>query len=76
MVLSLSSLAHSAADPEFTFTGGASLSLGYVGNSSDTSTYNYNGNRMQTVGALASDDTLTFGQRQIKGLFQQMALRQ
>lgn len=41
----------SAADPEFTLSGGSSVSFGYIHESSDTSSYKYSGNRMQSLGA-------------------------
>lgn len=47
----LFSASAAAAAPEMTIKGGAAFSLGYIVKSSDTSTYNYNGNRMQAVGA-------------------------
>lgn len=40
-----------AADPEFTLSGGSSVSFGYIRESSDTSSYKYSGNRMQALGA-------------------------
>ncbi|MEO6094860.1 MAG: hypothetical protein ABIW76_03940 [Fibrobacteria bacterium] len=45
------SFAAAAAAPEITIKGGAALSMGYIVKSSDTSTNDYNGNRMQSVGA-------------------------
>lgn len=41
----------SAAGVETSIQGGAAFSMGYIVNSSDTSGLNYNGNRLQTVGA-------------------------
>lgn len=50
-LLALAGLSSAAAAPEVTIKGGAAFSLGYIVKSSDTSTYDYNGNRMQAVGA-------------------------
>lgn len=41
----------SAAQEPFTFSGGASGSMGRIENSSDTTNFHYSGNRMQTAGA-------------------------
>lgn len=45
----LAGLSHAA--PELTISGGASMSMGYIMESSDTSSLNYNGNRLQALGA-------------------------
>jgi hypothetical protein len=39
------------AQKEITFNGGASVSMGRIETSSDTSSFHYSGNRLQTAGA-------------------------
>jgi hypothetical protein len=50
-LLVMAGLSAAAAAPEMTIKGGAAFSMGYIVKSSDTSTNNYNGNRLQAVGA-------------------------
>lgn len=51
LLLASALLSRPMAEPEMNFSGSGSVGLGRIMTSSDTSTFHYSGNRLQTVGA-------------------------